>query len=88
MDKFINTSTEEQETTINIDYMNKHITAYTNRKTVFYRWLKRFGEPTQTYYIKSKIAGAKWVLSFSDSRIKSVFSKTLLIGGLIGKEKR
>lgn len=83
MNKFINISTEEQETTINIDYMSKSITAYTNRKTIFYRWLKRLGEPTQIYYIKDKITGAKWVLSFSDNRIKSVFSKTILIGGLI-----
>ncbi len=80
--KFYDTSLEEQETNINIDYLTKEAHLYTSRKTIYNRYKKTLGEPTQTYYTNKKISGAKWVIPFHDKKINNLFSKTILIGGL------
>lgn len=79
---FYDTSLEEQETTTNIDYFKKETIIYTSRKTIYNRYLKTLGKPTQTYYTNKKISGAKWVIPFNDKRVNYLFSKTILIGGL------
>ena len=53
--KFYDTSLEEQETNINIDYLTKEAHLYTSRKTIYNRYKKTLGEPTQTYYTNKKI---------------------------------
>ena len=80
--KFYDTDLEEQETITNIDYLNKEAIVYTSRKTIYNRYLKALGEPTQTYYTNKKISGAKWIIPFKDKKINYLFSKTILIGGL------
>lgn len=82
MVKFLDTPLEEQETSINIDYLKKETHIYTSRKTIYNRYLKVIGEATNTYYTNGKISGASWTLPFSDKKINSLFSKTILIGGL------
>ena len=82
MNKFYNIPLDEQETIINIDYLNKKMHLYTNRKTIYTRYIKAIGEPTETYYINGQATGGKWTLSFNDKRINNMFSKTILIGGL------
>lgn len=81
MIKFYNTSPEEQETIINIDYSSKEVNCYTSRYAVYQRLLKKIGEPTQIYYTDKKISGGRWIVPFKDKKILNViFSKTVVIG--------
>ena len=82
MNHFFNTPLEEQETITNIDYLKKVANIYTSRKTIYNRYLKSIGAPTTVFYTDGKVSGAKWVIPFNDKRINSLFSKTILIGGL------
>ncbi len=77
--KFYDTDYTEQESTVNIDYFNREISIYTCRKAVYNRILKKIGNPTKTYYINNLISGARWNISFTDSRAVKIFSKKLLI---------
>ena len=80
--KFYDTDLEEQETTTNIDYYKKVVSMFTSRKTVYNRYFKLLGEPTKIYYTNKKISGGQWIIPFNDKRVNSLFSKTILIGGL------
>lgn len=82
MMKFLEIPLEEQETTTNIDYLKKEIYLYTSRKTIYNRYYKLLGNPTNIYYENNKICGAQWILPFNDKKINNFFSKTILIGGL------
>lgn len=81
MNKFYKTSIEEQETTINIDYLKKSVRCYTSRNAVYNRLKAKLGEPTKTYYRQKKIDGAYWNISFKDKkRMNVIFSKTIIVG--------
>lgn len=43
MNQFANTSSEEQETIINIDYSASVVYLYTSQRTVFQRLVKKLG---------------------------------------------
>lgn len=80
---FYNTNYEEQETNINIDYSNSKVYLYTSRKTTFERIQNKLGKPLNTYYVKNKIVGGKWEISFTDKKkLSSIFSRPLLIGNI------
>ena len=80
MNRFYNTILEEQETTINVDYFKKMIFIYTSRKSVYDRLYKKLGEPTRIYFYKNKVSGVIWEISFNDKRVRTIFSKTIIIG--------
>ena len=81
MSKFYNTSPEEQETIINIDYAQKEVNCYTSRYAVYERLKKKLGEPTQTYYTNKKISGANWIIPFSDKKVLgNIFSRPTIVG--------
>lgn len=81
MSKFYNTSPEEQETIINIDYAQKEVNCYTSRYAVYERLKKKLGEPTQTYYTNKKISGASWIIPFSDKKVLgNIFSRPTIVG--------
>lgn len=80
MEQIYKTNIEEQESIIRIDYYEKRITVYTCRGSAYKRLTRKLGEPTQIYYTKGQISGVEWEIDFQDKRIKSVFSRPLLIG--------
>lgn len=83
MPKFYNTSPDEQETIINIDYYEKTIHCYTSRKTQIEKLTKKLGEPKKTFYTNKKISGASWDIPFSDKKsANAIFSKSIIIGQL------
>lgn len=80
---------EEQETVVNINYVDKSTDVYTSKKSVYFRIVGKMGEPTEKYRNPKtgEINGAYWVIPFSDTaRTKLVLSRPLLIGR-IGKCK-
>jgi len=83
MDKFYNTSSEEQETAINILYGTKEARCYTSRYATYNRLKAKLGEPTKTYYTQKQISGAYWDIPFEDkTRMNVIFSKTTIIGNM------
>ena len=69
MTKFYNTSPDEQETIINVDYGKREVHCYTSRYAVYDRLLAKLGEPTKTFYTDKK---NKWCkLDYSFFREKS-----------------
>lgn len=62
--KFYNTSIEEQETIINIDYYSKSLNVYSSRKSVIQRLYNNLGEPTREYYINKALTRCKLDYSF------------------------
>lgn len=78
--KFYNTSIEDQETQINLDYCSKTLNIYSSRKSVIQRLYNKLGEPTREYYIKKALTGASWNIHFSDKKkINIALSRPLLI---------
>lgn len=78
--KFYNTSIEEQETQINLDYYSKTLNVYSSRKSVIQRLYTKLGEPTREYYINKALTGASWNIPFSDKKkINIALSRPLLI---------
>lgn len=78
--KFYNTSIEEQETQINLDYYSKTLNVYSSRKSVIQRLYTKLGEPTREYYINKALTGASWNINFSDKKkINIALSRPLLI---------
>ena len=68
-------SLEEQETTINVDYFDNTVSAFTSKKSVYDKWCKDLGEPTKLAREKGKVVGGIWRISFLDrQKIKKVFS--------------
>ena len=78
--KWLETPRDEQETLINIDYAEKTITVYTNRKATAKRLMKKIGEPTSVNKNQDMIYGITYVRSLFDKDVAKFFSKTLLIG--------
>lgn len=82
-DQFYNVEYEEQETIININYAQKQVSVYTNRRSVYDRIVKRIGEPRKKYYTSNKISGANWDMSFDNrKKITSILSRPILIGNM------
>lgn len=82
-DRFYNTAYEEQESIINIDYSNSELSFYTSKESICNRMTKKIGQPTQKYYTKEKISGARWNIPFSDKKkITAVLSRPTLIGNI------
>lgn len=78
---FYNNFPEEQETNINITYVDGFLHIYSSRKSVLKRLLKALGEPMQANFIDESLTGASWKIPFNDKKaIKTALSKVLLIG--------
>ncbi len=79
--RFYNTSIEEQETQISIDYKSKVLSIYSSRKSIIQRLNKKVGDANKSDYINNAITGASWDIPFSDrKKITSALSKPILIG--------
>ena len=83
MARFYNTSPDEQETIINVDYGKREVHCYTSRYAVYDRLLAKLGEPTKTFYTDKKISGASWSIPFSDKKVlATIFSRPTIVGSL------
>lgn len=71
---------EEQETIINVDYCDKTIGIYTNRKAVADRLEKKMGKPSKIYGDNELIFAVEYTRNLYDKDIKKFFSKSLIIG--------
>ncbi len=79
--KYYNTSLDEQETIINIDYFEKNLYIYSSRKSIIERLKRKLGNPNKEYFTQELISGACWQISFQDKeRIRVALSKMILIG--------
>lgn len=74
------TPLDEQETVINIDYCEKTINIYTNRKSVADRLRRKTGEPTKIFKNGEQIYAVEYTRNLYDKDLAKFFSKTLLIG--------
>ena len=82
MNQFANTSSDEQETIINIDYSTSVVYVYTSQRTVYQRLVKKLGQPQNIGYIKNKIVSGNWNIPFKDKKtITQILSRPTLIGG-------
>ena len=82
MNQFANTSSDEQETIINIDYSTSVVYVYTSQITVYQRLVKKLGQPQNIGYIKNKIVSGSWNIPFKDKKtITQILSRPTLIGG-------
>ena len=82
MTQFANTSSDEQETIINIDYSTSVVYVYTSQRTVYQRLVKKLGQPQNIGYIKNKIVSGSWNIPFKDKKIiTQILSRPTLIGG-------
>ena len=77
---------DEQETVINVDYYEKKITVYTNRKSVGIRLQKKLGEPTKVYKYEGKISAVEYTRNLFDKDVAKFFSKMLIIGSFRKQE--
>lgn len=71
---------DEQETLINVDYCDKQITIYTNRKATGNRLMKKIGKPTKIDFHNGSISGITYKRNLFDKDVAKFFSKTLIIG--------
>lgn len=71
---------DEQECVMNIDYYDKKITVYTNRKSVGVRLQRKLGEPTKIYEYQGKISAVEYTRNLFDKDVAKFFSKMLIIG--------
>ena len=82
MAQFANTSSDEQETIINIDYSSSIVYVYTSQRTVYQRLVKKLGQLQNIGYIKNKIVSGSWNIPFKDKKIiTQILSRPTLIGG-------
>ncbi len=73
-------SLEEQETTINVDYFSKTISAFTSKKSVYDKWCKDLGEPIEIATEKGRIVGGTWRIPAEDRNItKKIFSISTVV---------
>ena len=72
---------EEQETMINIDYQERILKFYTNRKSVANKLEKKVGKPTKIDTTNGKISGVYYVRNLTDDDIRPFLSKTITVGG-------
>lgn len=83
MKKFYDTNYEEQETILNIDYVNSELSLYTSRKAVYNRIQSKLGEPTKAYYTNKQVSAGKWIIPFDNKKcITSILSRPTLIGNM------
>lgn len=81
MNQFANTSSDEQETIINIDYASSVVYVYTSQKTVYQRLVKKLEQPDNIGYIKNKIVSGSWNIPFKNKKaITQILSRPTLIG--------
>lgn len=71
---------DEQECVINVDYCNKKIVVYTNRKSVGVRLQKKLGKPTKIYTYQNEISAVEYTKNLFDKDVAKFFSKMLIIG--------
>ena len=72
---------EEQETHVWIDYLERKVFIYTNRASAYRRLLRKIGKPKKINYIKGKIVGGTWEISFENKKlVSSVLTKSVLVG--------
>ena len=69
----------EQETTINIDYLQCIVDLYTSKQSVASKLKHYLGEPTKTYKTKKEITGVRYIKGFNDKDVKKLLSKTIII---------
>ena len=80
-EEYYNTLSEEQETTIVIDYFARVLSIYSSRKSIIERLSNKLGEPSEKYFIKKKLTGTRWNINFNDKKkIGIALSRPLLIG--------
>ena len=80
-EEYYNTLSEEQETTIFIDYFARVLSIYSSRKSIIERLSNKLGEPSEKYFIKKKLTGTRWNINFNDKKkIGIALSRPLLIG--------
>lgn len=72
---------EEQETIINIDYCERTLNLYTNRKSVAQKLLKKVGEPTEVYKRNGNLCGVSYTINLSDSNLRTFLSVSNVVGG-------
>ena len=77
---------DEQECLINVDYYEKKITVYTNRKSVGIRLQRKLGEPTKIYEHDGKISAVEYTRNLFDKDVAKFFSKMLIIGNFKKQE--
>lgn len=81
MAQYANTTIDEQETIINIDYGKSLVHIYTSQRTVYQRLVKKLGTPTKIGYIKNKIVSGTWLIPFVQKKsITQILSRPTLIG--------
>ena len=78
---------DEQETLLNIDYGEKEIIVYTNRKSVAKRLKSKVGEPTKMDVSYGKICGVTYKRKLYDKDLSKFFSKILLIGSFLNNKE-
>jgi hypothetical protein len=74
-------SRDEQETIINVDYEERTLILYTNRKNVANKLIKKVGKPSRIEKIDEKISGIEYKVKLSDKNLKAFFSVGTIIGG-------
>ncbi len=72
---------EEQETLINIDYCERTLKFYTNRKSVANKLEKKVGKPTKVDTTNGKISGVTYIRNLYDDDVRKFLSKTTIVGG-------
>ena len=77
---------DEQECLISVDYYEKKITVYTNRKSVGVRLQRKLGEPTKIYEHDGKISAVEYTRNLFDKDVAKFFSKMLIIGSFRKQE--
>lgn len=71
---------DEQETIINLDYLEKKMTFYTTRKAVAERLKRKVGEPTSVDKTNGRICGVTYVRGLHEDDVKQFFSISSVIG--------
>ena len=70
---------EEQETIINLDYLDKKISLYTTKQSVANRLKKKIGNPAKINFSNSRIDSVEYIMPMSDKRVRSLLSKTIIV---------
>lgn len=77
---------EEQETIINLDYLDKKISLYTTRYAVANKLKNKIGEPTKINYSNSKIDSVEYEMSMNDKKARYLLSVRVLLLRTIEKK--
>lgn len=77
---------EEQETIINLDYLDKKISLYTTRYAVANKLKNKIGEPTKINYSNNKIDSVEYEMSMNDKRTRYLLSVRVLLLRTIEKK--